>query len=138
MTKEEVDKVVEILLAFKKNKQLQWKPGEKPQEKWRDFVPGQTLDVLVDELVKDYRIKPEPKLVPFTFEDRALFRDKWLKVVNSLSHHYSHETRILRIRKNDVELIDNSGHLTIIGYEALLVNYVFADTGEPCGKLIEE
>ena len=74
------------------------------------------------------RIKPEPKLVPFTFEDKNLFIGKIIK------HR----------RSNLYNIIVGASPLSIwigsvvngLTYFELWENYEFED-GSPCGKYIE-
>ena len=76
-----------------------------------------------------YRIKPEPKLVPFTFEDNLLFRDKWIR---SKSDKFPGMLKIISYNEVNVHT-----EFSAIGYKYLLDEYVF-DGNEPCGKLINE
>ena len=71
-----------------------------------------------------YRIKPEPKLVPFTFEDRELFRDKWVKVKGVDS-----EYKINKIAFDQIQIGWNGNYK----YETALEQLKFAD-GKPFGK----
>lgn len=75
-----------------------------------------------------YRIKPEPKLVSFTFEDNLLFRDKWIrqKDLKALS-------RLSWFGPISISLGDNNK----MTYIQLLDNFEFED-GSPCGKYVEE
>jgi hypothetical protein len=74
-----------------------------------------------------YRIKPEPKLVPFTFEDNLLFRDKWVR-----SKGLTALSRISWFGPDRIAL----GNLDYT-YRELLYNYEFEDKS-PCGKYINE
>ena len=71
-----------------------------------------------------YRVKPEPKLVPFTFEDRELFRDKWVKVKDVDS-----EFKINKIAIDQIQIGWNGNYK----YETALKQLTFAD-GKPFGK----
>src|SRR5690606_9423472 len=69
------------------------KPQEDPYKELREaYLNGKTIqmrsvsgnwrdipDPAFKADVKKYRIKPEIKLVPFTWEDREQLRDKWVK-----------------------------------------------------------
>ena len=79
------------------------------------------------EEVCNYRIKPEPKLVPFTFEDNPLFRDRWI-VLNKTGSIW----RIEVITRNAVYI--NGSRCS---YDLLFRQYKF-DDGSPCGKYVEE
>lgn len=98
------------------------------------FVDGKTIEanpVFADEWDTcfepvwnwndtDYRVKPEPKYVPFSFEDAEFLIGKIIRrrVKNLIiSIYYCDDERA-------------SG----ISYKDLLENYTFLD-GSPCGKL---
>lgn len=66
----------------------------------------------------DYRVKPSPKYVPFTWEDREFLRGKWIRNISYEIVIYS----ISRERVNDMT------------FSRLLSDYTFLD-GSPCGKL---
>lgn len=73
-----------------------------------------------------YRIKPELKLVPFTFEDELLGR----KII------YSDGTRaMITAQKKDGVYI--GGSLNLTSYSSLISTTKFED-GSPCGKYINE
>lgn len=78
----------------------------------------------------EYRIKPEKKLVPFTFENRDIFKDKWFK-------HKSNNVlqRIAMIGCEGVLL--HFPNTSVISYSKLFNEYLFED-GSPCGKYVEE
>ena len=78
---------------------------------------------------KYYRIKEEPKLVPFTFEDNLLFRDKW---IYNKEEKLPGMMRILSYNNSNIHI-----EFRAIGYVTLLKEYVFED-GSPCGKYINE
>ena len=75
------------------------------------------------------RIKPELKLVPFTFEDNLLFRDKW---IYNKDKELPGIMRILSYNDSNVHV-----EFGAIGYIHLLNKYCFED-GSPCGKYVEE
>ncbi len=76
----------------------------------------------------DYRIKPEPKYVPFTFEDAGLF---WLKRIKRKAH----KSYTATITAYDGEKIyfDDAG----VSFEELLSEYEFVPDGSPAGRLVE-
>ena len=76
-----------------------------------------------------YRIKSQPKLVPFTFEDNKLFRDKW---IYSKRNEFPGVLRILSYNNSNVHI-----EFRAIGYSNLLRDCEFED-GSPCGKYINE
>lgn len=74
-----------------------------------------------------YRIKPEPKYIPFTWEDREELRGKWLK-----RKDYNVEKLPTTICNKDVMIGDQ-----FYSYKELLKDFTFLD-GTPCGKLVKE
>ena len=73
MEKEKAKKLSELLLAYSNDKIIQIFKGDE----WID-ISGELLNTQIEfELI---RIKPEPKLVPFTRVDHELFKDKWVKL----------------------------------------------------------
>lgn len=76
-----------------------------------------------------YRIKPKPKLVPFTFEDNLLFKDRWLKPKGSEKDLF----RIVKVCESWI-YIENSDFP--IKYDSVLNQFEF-ENGSPCGKYIE-
>lgn len=75
---------------------------------------------------KYYRIKEEPKLIPFTFEDNLLG-----KIVV-----YSDESKaMITAQKKDGVYI--GGSLNLTSYSNLMTFVKFED-GSPCGKYINE
>lgn len=76
----------------------------------------------------EYRIKPEPKLVPFTFEDNLLFRDKWIT-----EKGYTNISKVVKIFHNNIHIGDGR----VFTYSELLHRCEFED-GSPCGKYINE
>ena len=76
----------------------------------------------------EFRIKPEKKLVPFTFDDRELFMGKW--IVDKEDNCYC--SMIITIELDSISLNYNS-----FTYEELLEKFTFLD-GSPCGKEVEE
>ena len=118
MNKERAKELLPIIEAFVNGKVIEYLlDGEWRVATYPDWTPG----------VK-YRIRQEPKLVPFTFEDRELFRGKWIR------------------RKADgCEFCPNEIYLRSVYYQAnncvkysdLLSKFEFLD-GSPCGKYINE
>ena len=117
MNKERAKELLPIIEAFVNGKVIEYLfVGEWRVATCPDWTPG----------VK-YRIRQEPKLVPFTFEDNLIFRDKWVKYKGK--NELSRFTNILKTGvKNDL------GSAT---YLQLLNNYEFED-GSKCGKYINE
>jgi len=76
----------------------------------------------------EYRIKPTKKLVPFTFEDNLLFRDKWVRTKGCIA-----VSRICWFGPKEICISDGPSYT----YKSFLSNFEFED-GSPCGKYIEE
>ena len=76
-----------------------------------------------------YRIKPEPKIVPFTFED-----DLVGKVVIGKSQLFKEIKSIINGQGENNVKVSGSDWMT---YEDLLNTCTFLD-GSPCGKVINE
>ena len=75
----------------------------------------------------EYRIKSEPKLVPFTFEDKDLFKDKWFKLKTT--------SGLFKASYIDESLITIGASQN--SYSELIQLFEFED-GSPCGKYINE
>ena len=114
-TSEQIKKHGELILEWEKNKSsMQYKNHD--QNDWYDTV-NPTFGFTVD-----YRIKPKQEYVPFTFEDRELFRGKWVEGITK------NEYLILALGEEGVTL-----NREFIAYDTLLKNFTFLD-GSPCGK----
>ena len=121
MTKEQAKELLPIFQAFANGKQIQFLESN---GSWRDCPnPGWS-----PELYK-YRIKPESKLVPFTFEDKELLKGRFIMTKDDPSCIY----QITGIAKNTVR-VPETGFYT---YKVLLNKFLF-DDGSPCGKYVEE
>ena len=114
----EIDPFRELKEAFERGEDIQYryKSGD-----WTD-TPNPSWHPL-----HEYRIKPKPKYVPFTFKDAELFmnrvviaKDKSCKAVITYSDN------------EDVLL-----GTVVRNYKHLFENYTFLD-GSPCGKEVEE
>lgn len=115
MNRERAKELLPIIEAFVNGKVIEYLfVGEWRVATCPDWTPG----------VK-YRIKQEPKLVPFTFEDKELLVDKWV-----VEKGYTAIDKIIRIA-NDGVLAGNKA----ITYSKLFHSYEFSD-GSPCGKYI--
>lgn len=120
MNKERAKELLPIIEAFVNGKVIEYLfVGEWRVATCPDWTPG----------VK-YRIRQEPKLVPFTFEDNLLFKDKWIKY-KGLSKDLN---RIVRVCSSWI-YIENLE--TPILYEHLLDIFEFED-GSKCGKYVNE
>lgn len=111
--------ILPIIEAFSKGELIELKYHD--SDLWEET---NTLDVDSDICI--YRIKPKPKLVPFTFEDELLGR----KII------YSDGTRaMITAQKKDGVYI--GGSLNLTSYSSLISTTKFED-GSPCGKYINE
>lgn len=70
----------------------------------------------------EFRIKPEPKYIPFTFEDREELRGKWVRRKSS-----GNECLIYHLSK---------AHVNTYSWEESIEEFEFLD-GAPFGKLVE-
>ena len=127
MTKDRAKTLLPIIEAYTQNKVIQGK--EKDTNKWMD-IQFPCTPCWLDN--KDYRIKPEPKYIPFTFEDMKNVRDKWI--------YFNNDTKqLMRINKyTDTRVVFSiNSNNTFYNYDDLLKFFSFED-GTPCGKLIED
>ena len=116
MLRDRARELLPIIQAFADGKAIEYKNAGK----WKLATgPDWSNDI-------QYRIKPEPKLVPFTFEDELLGR----KII------YSDGTRaMITAQKKDGVYI--GGSLNLTSYSSLISTTKFED-GSPCGKYINE
>lgn len=122
MTKEKAKELIILLSAYLEDKIIQVSNNG---EHWVEF------NMVSPEYIFEYcyhRIKPEPKLVPFTFEDREMFRDKWIRRKTDGCEFCPNE-----IYSKSVNIQTNN----CVNYSDLLDKYEFLD-GSPCGKYIDE
>ena len=128
MTKETASELAKIFQAYSEGKQIQINKHSNDNE-WDD-INVISVDIYTKYLFEGIRlrIKPESKYIPFTFEDRDLFKDKWMQ-----RHGRQNLVRICTITKNEV-FWDRNNSCT---YSELLARFEFED-GSPCGKLIKE
>ena len=147
ITKEKAKELSEILKAYSEGKTIQiyidgTVEGEGVFKGWQDITDFDLEYLNQNDFFKelpsyDYdssfkmngllRIKPEPKLVPFTFEDNLIGRIIKLKSINF---------KFLITTQNNIG-IGISYIPSIIKYDQLLNEYCF-DDGSPCGKYIEQ
>ena len=120
MNKERAKELLPIIEAFVNGKVIEYLfVGEWRVATCPEWTPG----------VK-YRIRQEPKLVPFTFEDNLSFRDKWFKD----KQNKQMLVKIYSINRRDGEILIGEEWVT---YKQFLDEYIFED-GSPCGKYINE
>ena len=121
MNKKEANNLWPLMKAYSEGAIIEFR--EKPELSW---IEASYPDFLKHN---EYRIKPQPKLVPFTFEDNKLFRDKW---IYSKINEFPGVLRILSYNNSNVHI-----EFRAIGYSSLLRDCEFED-GSPCGKYINE
>ena len=124
MTRERARELLPIMKAYSEGKDLQCKyKTDGPTNPWVDALyPTFSSDLT-------YRVKPEPKYIPFTFEDRNVFKDRWI-----YSKEYGNLTKIIHIEDDSVRSV-TIGTGDDFSYSELLNLYTFED-GTPCGKLV--
>ena len=134
ITKEKAKELSEILKAYSEDKTIEVK--YQPTGDWH------TLIEFNNSIYNNYiygvyklRVKPEPKLVPFTFEDKDLFKDRWVKVKNSYVGSGS-LNKIVNVNSTGVIFINANGSIIKKTYEELLEQCFFEDNSS-CGKYIE-
>ena len=121
MDRNKAKELSDILLAYSQGKLIQISNNGNQWVEWIATNPDSIFNY------NYYRIKPKPKLVPFTFEDNLLFRDKWVKTKGSTGMF-----KIMFYGNTTVVLNNNT-----ITYLELLNRFEFED-GSPCGKYINE
>ena len=133
MTKEKAKELSVILKAYSESKTIQilcyGKDGAQDAY-FRDLKYDSELHFLTpdESLGNKFRIKPEPKLVPFTIEDKDLFLGKIIK------HRRSNLFNI--IVGASQQFIWVGGVVKGFNYMELWEMYEFED-GSPCGKYVE-
>jgi hypothetical protein len=120
---EEAKELSEILKAYSEGKIIQ----REDLDGWRDISMTYLKHFIKNFDKYVFRIKPEKKLVPFTFEDVIPHKGKWIKSKNN-----GNLFKILAVGKNGVGI--KSREYT---YFELLDSFTFED-GTSCGKYIEE
>lgn len=87
-----------------------------------NFLEGRGFTASISD---NWRYIKQKKYRPFTFGDRELFIDKWIRNINDKNSEY----KIIAIH-NDCIFLRN-----FISYDYLFSHYEFLD-GTPCGVLI--
>ena len=126
MTRKLAKELLPIIKAYSEGKDIQCKHKDDidTSNKWVDAnYPNWNTEYVI------YRIKPEPKYIPFTFEDRNMFKDRWI-----YSKEYENLTKIIHIEDDSVRSV-TIGTGDDFSYSELLNLYTFED-GTPCGKLV--
>lgn len=115
----EINEMIEVLTAFKEGKKIEYRSRLVDENFIDSNAPTWNFGTT------EYRIKPQPEYIPFTWEDRHLFRDKWVKKKRSNS-----EYRIIQSEEGWVHIGVGSSLCYSTAFELLL----FID-GTPFGKL---
>lgn len=126
MTREEIIELLQKIKCDEKGHSTNLEYYSTTYNEWNpvaEDLAGTLLDIS-DGV--EYRIKPEPKYVPFAFEDAELF---WLKRIKR-KNNKSFVTTILAYDDRNVYFDDDS-----VTYEQLLSDYEFND-GTPAGRLV--
>jgi hypothetical protein len=76
-----------------------------------------------------WRKKQEPKYIPFTYSDRKELRGKYVRRKGFLNEFF-----FTQISQGGV-VINEPGFKD---WDILLNDFIFADTGKPCGKEVKE
>lgn len=116
ITRKQLNKHWKVIEAFKNGANIECKSHI--NDAW---------DVISDPMWSidyEYRVKKEPKLVPFTIDDINLLIGKGIRIKHTNPVHL-----IIGVRTDDVQTYYNR-----MSYECLLDKYEFID-GSPCGKI---
>ena len=124
MTKEEAKVLLPIITAFAEGKTIQYR--RKGSSDWADVI-YYLIDNFGLEQQCEYRIKPEPKIVPFDFNDAKDIIGK----------------KVLHIGTNQIFIINgvmiNQVLIGKVDYEFVTFLSIFKfEDGSPCGKEIKE
>ena len=114
MTKEEMKSLLPIITAYTEGRTIEWYS----KGQWTTFEDGIFADAAIN-----FRVKPEPQLVPFTFEDVEFLVGKWIKVKGTKS-----AAALATVNVDGVRTYFNS-----ITFVDLMLSHTFLD-GTPCGK----
>ena len=121
MTKEKAKELSDVLKAYSEGKIIEVSNNG---NQWAE------LNMSYPDAIFKYnqhRIKPKPKLVPFTFEDNLLFRDKWIRLKGKKP----------LCKFDNITEYGVKNNLGVASYSELFKNYEFED-GSPCGKYVNE
>lgn len=114
------DEIIEVVQGHKNGKTIQF--FLELDREWKNVVgkPTWNFDAIT------YRIKPEPKLRPYTYEE-ALEAWKLHKYVKNKTGHFA--SNILGMQYDKIKLSEN-----FVCYQTLLDYYTWEDD-TPCGIL---
>jgi predicted dithiol-disulfide oxidoreductase (DUF899 family) len=104
----------EVILAFLEGREVQY---QSPEGEWVDYDDPTFLEIY------NYRIKPQPKLIPFDFSDAEMLIGRMIKSKDGkIVSVITDLTNIYIWLSNDCKT-----------YNQLLSDYTFLD-GTPCGQ----
>jgi len=112
--------MIEVLKAFEEGKEIEVRSNN-------SHLWGRCVNPRWDFGTNIYRIKPQPTYIPFTWEDRDLFRDKWIRLKRAENEHR-------------INFIGSEGSASCANWvkptslTELFNDYIFID-GTPFGKL---
>jgi hypothetical protein len=115
MTRGRAKELLPIIEAFTNGKEIE--VSEDGENWYEEICPNFTNSL-------NYRIKPEPEYVPFTFEDAK-------KLIGKGVEDKDHKLSFIILMADKNRVFNYHGGIT---YEALLGYCTFLD-GSPCGKL---
>jgi len=118
MTPEAAKKYLPLIKALAEGKKIECKIGDR----WCQ-ASTPTFDSNLE-----FRIKPEPEIIPYTFEDRNLFKDGWVRIKGSESLY-----RINKITHIGIGIGASVRHSYT--YKTALTHLEFED-GHVFGKLV--
>ena len=114
----DIDNQIKVMQAYKAGKTIESTPNN--NDYW-----AVNLDPKWNWVHIKYRVKEEPELVPFSYEDAELLIGKVLKHKHSADY-----VVVTRVSKPLVSLNGFNSY-----YEELLDDFTFLD-GSPCGKFV--
>lgn len=79
--------------------------------------------------------KPEPKYIPFTAEQFAKHKDRWIRLRSDPKWDWIPKHRPVMFRHDEIVIADKKDSYAVT-YKELVECYVFEDTGEPCGERV--
>lgn len=121
MNREHWEAMLPVIQAFIERKRIQIKYGNI----WKDYIAS---DIAFTDGSKGYRIKPESKIVPLTFEDDLVGK----VVIGQTQLKNKVKTLITQQSFEGVKVSGENWHT----YEILLEQFIFPD-GSPCGRVVE-
>ena len=117
-----------ILSALIDGKEIEYKIVREENSCWKKMMVDTMCEYDFDLNLYEFRIKPERKLVPFTFEDAEFLIGNVI-----VSKDKTLYDTISRVSMSE----EASGSKVNRGYQNLFESFNFLD-GSPCGKYINE